>query len=529
MKHIFTFLVVVVCSFFSLTANASRIFIPMDSTGQNDHLKAYGIAFAAMKEGISVDWLLNYKGGSFAIEYSKEMRDLCMERGVTYAKMTEKDYAKVVARVTSKDFNGDIVHLQKLPKIAVYTPSNKEPWDDAVTLALTYAGIPFDKVYADEVLSGKLAGYDWLHIHHEDFTGQYCKFWQGFHNTVWYTEDQKREEEIAHRNGFKKVSQMELAVVKKIRDFVSAGGNMFAMCAATETFDIALAADGTDICDTMYDGDKADSNAQEKLDFSKCFAFRNFIITTKPYDLSFSDIDNTNYRRIQKNNDYFTLNHFNAKINPVPALLCQDHSHIIMGFMGKTTAFRNRVLKPEVMVMADFPQQQEAKYIHGEYGNGTWTFYGGHDPEDYQHNVGNPSTDLSLHKNSAGYRLILNNVLFPGTKSKTTPSVVMNNTMSATPEYVANDSELVLSRILLYPNPSTNELIISLPTGTSFNENRAGSNNAIQKVQVFNNAGQVVSENSFNADKVSIYLNDLPTGVYYIKVNGVYAGRVVKE
>lgn len=397
---------------------AAKILIPMDADDQANHLKAYGVAYAALQQGLTVDWLLNYKGGSFGIDNIESIERLLKLRGVSYNVISDDQYAGIVNQIANPDFNGDVIKLEKAPKVAVYTPPGKEPWDDAVTLVLTYAEIPFDKVYDDEVLDDKLAKYDWLHLHHEDFTGQYGKFWAQFRNTTWYQNDQKAAEAMAAKHGFKKVSQLKLAVAKKIRDFVAGGGFMFAMCSATDSYDIALAADGTDICDVPFDGDPMDPNAQQKLDYTKSFAFKDFKLVTNPYEYEFSDIDNTMFRRVPMDVDYFSLFTFSAKFDPVPAMLCQDHTTTIKGFMGQTTSFRKEVLKSSVLVMGDYKPANEARYIHGEYGKGTWTFYGGHDPEDYQHAVGDPPTDLSLHPNSPGYRLILNNVLFPAAKKK---------------------------------------------------------------------------------------------------------------
>ncbi len=397
---------------------AARIFIPMDAETQHNHLKAYGVAYAALQLGIQVDWLLNYKGGSFGILQSDAIERLCKLRGVDYDVMSDDQYAGVLAEIANPDVNEDIIKLEKAPKIAVYTPPNKEPWDDAVTLVLTYAEIPYDKIYDDDVLADKLPKYDWLHLHHEDFTGQYGKFWAGYRNAAWYQNDVKTLEAIAAKHGYKKVSELKLAVAKKIRDFVAGGGYMFAMCSATDSYDIALAADGVDICDVPFDGDPMDPNAQQKLDFSKCFAFKDFQLTTNPYEYEYSSIDNTNFRHVPMDVDYFTLFTFSAKFDPVPAMLTQDHTTTIKGFMGQTTSFRKETLKSSVLVMGDYKPANEARYIHGEYGKGTWTFYGGHDPEDYQHAVYDPPTDLSLHPTSPGYRLILNNVLFPAAKKK---------------------------------------------------------------------------------------------------------------
>lgn len=397
---------------------AAKIYIPMDADNQSNHLKAYGVAYAALTKGLEVDWLLNYQGGSFGIDQVESVERLCKLRGVDYQVMSDAQYAGIITKIMNPDFNGDIIKLEKPPRIAVYTPDNKQPWDDAVTLVLTYAEIPYDKIYDDEVLSDKLHDYDWLHLHHEDFTGQYSKFWQPYRNTNWYQEDVRLSEAMAKKHGFKKVSQLKLAVAKKIRDFVAGGGYLFAMCSATDSYDIALAAQNTDICDVPFDGDPVAPDAQQKLDYSQDFAFKDYILHTNPYDNEYSNIDNTHLRQVPMENDYFTLFTFSAKFDPVPTMLCQNHTTTIKGFMGLTTSFRKETLKTNVLVMGDYKPANEAKYIHGEYGKGTWTFYGGHDPEDYQHVIGDPPTELSTHPTSPGYRLILNNILFPAAKKK---------------------------------------------------------------------------------------------------------------
>lgn len=404
---------------FAEQSYGSKIFIPMDAENQANHLKAYGIAYTSMTLGVTVDWLINYRGGSFCLDYHDNIEKMCKIRGVSYEVISEDQYGGILTKIADPDFNGDVIKLEKAPKIAVYTPPNKEPWDDAVTLVLTYAEIPFDKVYDEEVIHDKLPEYDWLHLHHEDFTGQYGRFYSQFANATWYRNDQKTMEALAAKLGYKKVSQLKLGVAKKIRDFVAGGGYMFAMCSAPDSYDIALAAEGVDICAEMYDGDAMDPNAQQKLDFTKCFAFKDFKISMNPYEYVKSDIDNSPFlRHVPMNVDYFTLFTFSAKFDPVPAMLCQDHTTTVKGFMGQTTAFRNQTLKSSTLVMGENKAAGEARYIHGEYGKGTWTFYGGHDPEDYQHFVGDPPTDLDLHPNSPGYRLILNNVLFPAAKKK---------------------------------------------------------------------------------------------------------------
>ncbi len=511
----------------SAGARAGKLFIPMDATRQTNHLKAYGIAFAALRENKPVYWLLNYKGGSFVMDDTRELEALCTQRRVAFKKITTADYDAIKKKIKGPNFNGEIIKLEKAPKIAVYTPPNKEPWDDAVTLALTYAEIPFDKLYADEVLAGGLDKYDWLHLHHEDFTGQYGKFWGQFRHAPWYVNDKNAAESMAAKHGFKKVSQMQLAVVKKIRDFVAAGGNLFAMCSATDTYDIALAAEGTDICDTPFDGDKMAPNAQSKLDYSKCFAFRDFTISTNELEYEYSNIDNTNFRHVLKDSDKFILVSFPAKFDPGAAMLCQNHTDTIKGFMGQTTAFRKEVIKPGVLIMGDFAKVNEARYIHGEYGDGTWTFYGGHDPEDYQHMVGAAPTDLSLHPNSPGYRLILNNVLAPAAKKKLIQTVVLGDTVTAKlvkkiaeePAHVSTFAE----RVKITPDPSKEELIISVVP-------MQGAINEIKAVVILTGASvEVYSRKFSSADHVIVNLNDLPSGMFLVKVNGEYAGKVVKK
>jgi len=385
---------------------------------QSNHLKAYGIAYYAIERDVKVDWLLNYQGGSFMIKQHSAIENECNIRGVSYQLMADVQSTQILQSIASPEVNQDVVRLEQAPKIAIYSPSNKQPWDDAVTLALTYAEIPYEIVYDEEVLSGLLPMYDWLHLHHEDFTGQYGKFYASFKNATWYKEQKIAYEKLAKKLGYNKVSQEKLAVAKKIKDFVNAGGFLFAMCSATDSYDIALAAEGTDICQHMFDGDAADPNAENKLDFSRTLAFKDFSLVKNPNQYEFSSIDATQTRRINPKIDFFTLFDFSAKWDPVPTMLCQNHMQVIKGFMGQTTAFKNQYIKSDVLIMGETKAANEARYIHGELGNGTWTFYGGHDPEDYQHKVGDPKTDLSLHPNSPGYRLILNNILFPAAKKK---------------------------------------------------------------------------------------------------------------
>ena len=399
---------------------ANYLLIPMDDS-QKNHLKAYGISYWALTKKVDVDWLLNYRGGSFMMPYYEDIATECKIRGVSFQVIANAQSTAILSQIADPEVNMDVVKLQKAPKIAVYSPPNVQPWDDAVTLVLTYAEIPYDVIYDEEVLGGKLPLYDWLHLHHEDFTGQYGKFWANYRSRPWYIEQQRLTEEMAKRLGYQKVSQLKLAVAKKIRDFVSGGGYLFAMCSAPDSYDVALAADGVDICAAPFDHDGMDPNAQSKLNYNNCFAFHNFKISANPYEYEISNIDINPYKRqmqIKEQNDFFTLFDFSAKWDPVPTMLCQNHTQVIKGFYGQTTAFRKQVIKSNVLIMGQNKAYNEARYIHGSYGKGTWTFYGGHDPEDYRHLVGDPPTDLDLHPNSPGYRLILNNVLFPAAKKK---------------------------------------------------------------------------------------------------------------
>jgi|TARA_B110000495_G_C23043106_1_gene627487 hypothetical protein len=420
MHHIKSFKRYFLTLLLSLTiylSHASYILIPMDQN-QTNHLKAYGIAFLAIQNEISINWLLNYKGGSFLIKNNELIENECNIRGVLYNIIADLQSNKILRDISSNEVNQEIIRLEKTPRVAIYSPKNKQPWDDAVTLALTYAEIPYDIIYDEEILSNLLPLYDWLHLHHEDFTGQYGKFYASFKNTTWY-KDQKSSSEInAKKLGYDKVSQEKLAVAKEIKKFVLGGGFLFAMCSATDSYDIALASEGIDICQHMFDGDAIDNNINEKLDFSKTLAFKDFNLIRDPNKYEFSSIDATQTRRIKANLDFFTLFDFSAKWDPIPTMLCQNHMQVIKGFMGQTTSFKNQYLKSDVIVMGETKMSNEARYIHGKLGNGTWTFYGGHDPEDYQHKVGDPKTDLSLHPNSPGYRLILNNILFPAAKKK---------------------------------------------------------------------------------------------------------------
>lgn len=406
-----------ILSFFIFTNGfAAYILIPMDNT-QRNHLKAYGIAYWVLTHETEVSWLLNYRGGSFMFPHFKNFENECIIRNVTYQVIADIQAAAILDEISDPNINMDEVKLHKAPHIAVYTPPLSQPWDDAVTLALTYAEIPYDAIYNDAIMQGVLPMYDWLHLHHEDFTGQFGKFYASYRNTAWYQEEVKTLTNMANEFGFSKVSQLKLAVAKRIQEFVAGGGYLFAMCSAPESLDVALAAEGVDICDVVYDGDPPDANAQQKLDFSKTFAFQNFKLVMNPYEYAKSSIDVPKTRRNQTL-DLFTLFEFSAKWDQVPTMLNQNHETVVKGFMGQATAFRDQYIKPTVTILGENKAWNEARYIHGSFGNGTFTFLGGHDPEDYQHFVGDPPTNLDLYPNSPGYRLILNNILFPAAKKK---------------------------------------------------------------------------------------------------------------
>jgi hypothetical protein len=401
-------------------SQGQKILIPMD-LGQTDHLKAYGIAYWTLTRGVEIDWLLNYRGGSFMMDAAGFIAAECRIRGVAIEELGSAQAAKVYADVQRDDNNMDVIRLEKSPRIAVYVPPGFQPWDDAVTLALEYAEIDYDKVWDEEVLQGKLGEYDWLHLHHEDFTGQYGKFYASFAGAAWYQEQQVMHERTARTLGYRKVSELKKAVVRTIKEYIGSGGFLFAMCSAADSYDIALAAEGVDICDVMYDGDPADPGAQGKLDFTRTLAFTNFTLERNPLRYEYSDIDQPPSDLLALQNpetDYFTLFEFSAKFDPVPTMLTQNHVNVIKGFLGQTTNFKKSLVKTSVLVLAEKDGAEQVRYLHGNYGRGTFTFYGGHDPEDYQHAVGDPPTDLALHKTSPGYRLILNNILFPAAKKK---------------------------------------------------------------------------------------------------------------
>jgi len=408
----------ILLSFYASIGHSTKILIPMDENKQKNHLKAYGIAYWILQNEIEVEWLLNYRGGSFLVDNYSSIQEECTIRGVSYELISNAKVNKIKVEISNPEVNQEIVKLEKAPSIAVYTPKGKQPWDDAVTLVLTYAEIPYDEIYDKEIIQNELIKYEWLHLHHEDFTGQYGKFYRNYRNAAWYIQKQKDAEASARELGFNKVSKLKLAVSKNIKEFVAAGGFLFTMCSGTDSYDIALSAENTDICEYMFDGDKSDPSAQSKLDYTQSLAFKNFKLKSNPMEYEFSDIDGTELHRLPENQDLFSLFEFSAKWDIVPTLLCQNHTRIIKGFMGQTTDFKTKLIKSNVLIMGESKVFGTARYIHGEYGKGQWTFYGGHDPEDYRHYVNDPPTDLNLYPNSPGYRLILNNILFPAAKKK---------------------------------------------------------------------------------------------------------------
>ena len=412
-------LLIFLCSF-SLFSRATQILIPMDES-QSDHLKAYGIAFWSLENSITLEWLLNYRGGAFLLPHLRTIEEELVIRNVKYEILADGQVNQIRSQIANPEANMELVQLEKAPKIAVYTPKGKQPWDDAVTLVLEYAEIPYDKIYDSAIVMGVLPKYDWLHLHHEDFTGQYGKFYAAYRGYPWYKQQVEDAEADAKMLGFNKVSELKRSVAMNIKNFVIGGGFLFTMCSGTDSFDIALAAQGTDMCEQMFDGDASDPKCQEKLDYSSTFAFQNFKLERDPMVYEYSDIDGTDIHRLNRvteSTDKFTLFDFSAKWDIVPTMLTQCHTTVIDGFMGQTTDFRKDLIKANVLVMGENKSLGTARYIHGELGQGTWTFYGGHDPEDYEHKVGDPPTDLHLHPNSPGYRLILNNILFPAAKKK---------------------------------------------------------------------------------------------------------------
>lgn len=413
-KYLFS----VIFLFSSFFALCSSILIPMDEEKQSNHLKAYGIAYWVLENDIEIEWLLNYRGGSFLVNYYKDIESELVIRGVSYEIIADVQAAKIKKEIADPEVNQEVVKLEVAPKIAVYSPDGKMPWDDAVTMVLTYAEIPYDVVYDSAVINLALLKYDWLHLHHEDFTGQYGKFYSSYKNAAWYQKQKRDSEASAKSLGFDKVSELKLGVALKIKEFVVGGGFLFTMCSGTDSYDIALAAQSTDICESMYDGDPMDKDAQSKLDFTQTFAFKNFKIKTNPLEYEFATIDGGSTHRLPENQDVFTLFEFSAKWDIVPTMLCQNHVSVVKGFMGQTTDFHKQYIKSDVTIMGESKALGTVRYIHGTLKKGQWTFYGGHDPEDYRHYVGDPPTDLNLHPSSPGYRLILNNILFPAAKKK---------------------------------------------------------------------------------------------------------------
>ncbi len=411
-------LIIIFVFLITLQVSASYILIPMDAESQKEHLKAYGITYWLLEKQQKVKWLLNYRGGSFLLPDSEEIRRECQIRGVSFEILSNSKTEEILAEISSPSQNMEAVVLEKAPRIAVYSPKGNLPWDDAVTMVLTYAEIPYDVVYDEEVLNEQLLLYDWLHLHHEDFTGQYGKFYRAYRAAPWYIEGKRNAETLAAKLGYDKVSEAKRDVALKIRNYVIGGGFMFAMCSATDSFDIALAAEGIDICETMFDGDPSEPGYQSKIDYKKTLAFKDFILERSPMVYEFSSIDMTRKRKIIKELDYFTLMDYSAKWDPIPCMLVQNHTALVKGFMGQTTSFYRDQIKSNVLILGENKSNGEARYIHGIKGKGFFTFYGGHDPEDYQHRVGDAKTELALHPNSPGYRLILNNVLFPAAKKK---------------------------------------------------------------------------------------------------------------
>ena len=415
---LFRLLIIILLVGASNSAIGQQLLIPMDES-QTNHLKAYGLLFNHLKDGSKATWLLNYRGGAFLTASNDELIRTARIKNIHLERISESQAAQIIQIIESPGSNTSVVNLEKAPRIAVYTPDQALPWDDAVTLALSYAEVEYDKIWDIEVLNGSLQNYDWLHLHHEDFTGQYGKFWASYRNNPWYITQVKQMEAMASELGYNKVSEQKRAVAQTIKEFVGNGGFLFAMCSGTDTFDIALASEGIDIAPTPFDGDPVDPNAQEQLDFSKSLAFENFSISLNPLEYEHADIDvPVAINEIDQSLDFFTLFEFSAKWDPVPTMLTQNHVSSVRGFYGQTTAFRSDKIKSSVVVLGESPGRDQAKYIHGNYGRGTFTFYAGHDPEDYTHRVNDPPTDLALHPNSPGYRLILNNILFPAAKKK---------------------------------------------------------------------------------------------------------------
>ena len=410
--------IIIFLLFFSISTFASYVLIPMDAESQKNHLKAYGITYWVLNKQLKVKWLLNYRGGSFLLPATEEIQKECQIRGVSFELISDAKTESILEEISSPSQNMEAVVLEKAPKIAVYTPYGKQPWDDAVTMVLTYAEIPYETIYDEEVLNDGLLLFDWLHLHHEDFTGQFGKFYGAYKSASWYIQEKIAAETLANKLGYDNVSLEKLEVALKLRNYVIGVVFMFTMFSSTDSFDIALSAEGIDICEPMFDGDGSDASYQNYIDYDKTFAFTDYKLERNPSVYEFSSIDTTRKRSVPRTVDYFSLMDFSAKWDPIPTMLTQNHTMLVKGFMGQTTAYDPANIKPTVLILGESKINGEAKYIHGIKGNGFFTFYGGHDPEDYQHMVGDPKTELELHPTSPGYRLILNNVLFPAAKKK---------------------------------------------------------------------------------------------------------------
>ena len=392
--------------------SAQHLLVPMDRD-QANHLRAYGLTYHVIDGGLEAEWLLNYRGGSFLLPDTEGVRREAALRGVSVTPIEGGELARIRARIQNE--NMEAVPLETAPRVAIYTPPNTPPWDDAVTLALEYADIPYETIWDAEVLEGRLEDFDWLHLHHEDFTGQYSKFFLTYAGTGWLQDEVRRNEEMARRFGHPNVPELKRAVAEQIRSFVVDGGFLFAMCSATETLDLALASHSVDITASYANGRSPDPDASERMDWDRALAFQGADIQTSASINAFSDIDshqvNTPWREPL---GAFTLFEFSAKIDPIPSMLVQNHESVIPDFYGLTTAFRADRLKPGATILAR--EGNRVKYLTGMAGEGSWTFYGGHDPEDPEHQIGDAPTNLGLHPNSPGYRLILNNILFPAAK-----------------------------------------------------------------------------------------------------------------
>ncbi|MGM0506560.1 MAG: asparagine synthetase B [Bacteroidota bacterium] len=413
MKRLLLILILILNFPWSINAQNGGLLIPMDSS-QGDHLRAYGITFRHLAEGGSAEWLLHYRGGSFLLPEDDEILLEAQRLQVDVERISENELLRLRSQLEQPDQQTTRIQLNEAPQIAVYAPPGAMPWNDAVRLALDYAEVPYERIYDRDVLDGSLDSFDWVHLHHEDFTGQHGKFWSLYNQSPWYIESVRYQNQLAEELGYASVSSLKRSVAQRIRSYVVQGGYLFAMCSGPNTLDIALAAGELDIVAEPFDGDPPDEQVNDHLDYSNTFAFENFQIETDPYEYRHGTIDiEPDLDRRTEELDYFTLFDFSPEWDPVPAMLTQNHESSIRGFFGQTTAFRSEVIKSSVTVLGEASGRREVKYLYGRLGEGTFTFYAGHDPEDYTHRVNDPPTDLSLHPNSPGYRLILNNILFP--------------------------------------------------------------------------------------------------------------------